>query len=56
MMALSISTCSAVAAVLEPLIVAGTLHEDAAHREGRGGEEMSAAIPGWWRRAEETRR
>jgi len=32
-------------AMFDALIVAGTLHENAAHRERRGGEEMSAAVP-----------
>ena len=34
-----------VAAVLQPMMVPRTLHEDAAHRDGRGGEEVPAAVP-----------
>ena len=33
------------AAVLQPMMVPRTLHEDAAHRDGRGGEEVPAAVP-----------
>ena len=45
MIALSSSTRSARAAVLDALVVAGALDEDAAHGERRGGEEVAAPIP-----------
>ena len=56
MMALSSSTRSAPAPVLDALVMAGALDEDAAHRQRGGGEEMPAAIPGPSPASPDTRR
>ena len=53
---LSSSTRSGAAAMLDALIAAGALDQDAAHRERRGGEEMTATIPAPCVRRRDTRR